>query len=114
MTAVPWTLGGEEIPFPAEFRVDPFDIERKERAASGLMRKDYIATKERFTLFYPSPTLAEFALFSTLRALHEFLDFTFVRNSIQETVSVEMTMTFEGEYQDPESWKNLSVILEEE
>lgn len=110
-----WTLGGVEIPYPRDFNIEPFDIKFADRAASGKLLVDIIATKKRFRLFYPAPTVLELYTLLTLKAADSFVVFTYTYNGAPATCTVWIEqITYEGEIQDPESWQNVRVSLEEQ
>jgi len=110
-----WTLGGTAIPYPTEFPVEIIDIKYADRVASGKMVVDLIAKKRRFTLVYEDPELADLVTFLTLKALDAFLEFVYVENGVEVTKTVWMgDISYEGEYVNPETWKNVEIPLEEQ
>ncbi len=113
MTA--WTLGNVEIPFPTSFHIEPFDIKYADRVASGKLVIDVVASKEKYKLEYEAPDLADISTFLDLKAMDAFLTFTFTREGeiVAKTVWFD-EISYEGEYQDPESWKNVEIVLEEQ
>lgn len=101
--------------YPTEFEVEEFDIDYTDRVASGKMVTDIIATKRKFYLEYADMSIADITALATIRAKRDFVPFTFKYLGKEETVSVWVhPITFSGERQNPESWKDFSIVLEEE
>jgi len=110
-----WTLGGTAIPYPNSFAVEEFDIDLTDRVASGKLVTDIIATKKRFKLQYDYLSLEEIAVFNAVRNTRDFVRFVYKYLGVDQSVTVWMhPMTYKGEFQDPETWSNFSIYLEEQ
>lgn len=108
-------LDNNVIDYPTEFNVEEFDIEYSDRVASGKMVTDIIATKRKFYLDYTYLTVAEIQTLATIRAKRDFVDFTFKYLGETETVSVWVhPITYTGYMQNPETWTDFKIILEEQ
>lgn len=103
------------IDYPADFSVEEFDVEYSDRVASGKLVTDVIATKRKFYLTYNYLTVDEITTLATIRAKRDFVDFKYKYLGVTETVTVWVhPITYVGYMQDPETWTDFKITLEEQ
>ena len=107
-------LGGVIIPYPNEFYIMTFNIERSDRTASGRLVKDIVTVKRQFTLRYRNLSGSEMALFSSLKAKNEFLVLKWYENDEQKSAVVWLN-ELPGSMVTivPEEWEDVTIELEE-
>lgn len=113
---VTWTLGDYEVPVADEMRVVPIDLTRSSRTASGKLVMDVVpGIKRQFELYYRDLTLAEKQVFETLRDNLEFVTFSYIENGeLAEATVFVRPFQYQAEFQDPETWRDFPITLEEQ
>ena len=115
MTTI-WRLNGEVIPEPSTLKVADLKLTRTERTASGRRVTDVIAFKLRVEMSFDTMTAAEMLVFSNAYHAVGSFAFTFPYLGSSKTINVQVADDFQHEmlYASPESWKGITIALEEE
>lgn len=81
--------GSEQaIPTPETFAIEPQQITREGRTASGRLVKDVIAVKQRFVLSYAGLTSEQAEVFRTEFDRNQFLSFKYPDRGETQTATV--------------------------
>lgn len=108
--------GNEQpIPTPESFTIEPQQITREGRTASGRLVKDVIAVKRQFTLSYGGMTPEQAAVFVTEFNRNQFLSFTFPDQGQTQAATVWFgTLPRELRWQLLSHWNGVSITLDEQ
>jgi hypothetical protein len=108
-------IGSEvEIQEPDGFSIDPFEIAREARTASGLLVKDIIAVKNRYTLSYEGFNPEDTIHIKDLLMSGQKLNFIYDDSGVEEQAYVYIK-SFPRELfvHDYNYSKNITITLEE-
>ena len=116
-----WRLGppGSEVDIPPPFRfeIQPVEVVRKTRMASGKLRADVVATKQRFILGYRPISAAAVQILQTEYDRKDFLSFQYEDRGITRTATVWFDRFPRGRLltgPDVEYWAHFEIVLEEQ
>jgi hypothetical protein len=109
-------VGNEQVlPVPKTFRIEPQQITRDGRTASGRLVKDVIAVKNRFVLAYTGLTAAQAEILRTEYARNQFLSFKYPDRGQERTATVWFSeLPRELRYQLLSHWNNVTITLDEQ
>lgn len=105
-----FTINGEPIPSPTQFKIEPLDLTKRARTASGMLLADTKPVKHRFILWYRLLTPEQVAILRQI-PLNKPVAFTYPGGE---------TMVFCSEFPrellsaDPILWQNITLTLEEQ
>ena len=108
-----WAINGQAIPIPDSFSISPFDIERRDRTASGKLVKEIIATKDVYTIIYNSLTGNEVQILKSFRQ-GDFVTLEYFEGGQFNEKLVEYS-SFDRQLviQEPEHYMETTLIFEE-
>lgn len=102
------------IPTPKTLDVEPFEIARTGRTASGKMTKDIIAIKKRFTLSYQGLGSASMKIFSDIYNAGQPVSLIYNDSEGEKTVSVYITsLPWKIPKQRPDLSQDVTITMEE-
>lgn len=108
-------LNGIEIPRPQNFNIEPTEIAKVDRMASGRMVKDVVAIKNKYSLSYDGLLPADAKTFINIYQAGNAVSFEYEDSEGLHTVLVYLTsLPREIFIYKPEYTQNISIVLEEE
>lgn len=107
-------LNGLDIPAPITMQIEPIEIAKINRTASGKYVKDVVAIKHKYTLPYKGLKPASLNVFRSAYESGNAVDFMYSDDTGEHTVSVYVTsLPREVPKHHPELAQNVSITLEE-
>ncbi|WP_089610092.1 hypothetical protein [Dehalobacterium formicoaceticum] len=108
-------LNGYDIPAPITMSIDPFEIAKVNRTASGKYVKDVIAIKNKYSLSYKGLKPESMAVFRSAYEAGEAVDFIYNDDKGEHIVSVYITaLTKDIPKYHSDLAQNVNITLEEE
>lgn len=105
----------QDIPRPTSFSIDPVEVSKSERTASGRLVKDIVAIKNEYNLTYQGLKPNQLKIFTDLYALGDPVSFIYDDASGEQTKSVYITSLPRGVFvRRPSLSENVTITLVEE
>lgn len=107
-------LNGYDIPTSITMQVEPFEIAKINRTASGKYVKDVIAIKNKYSLTYKGLKPTSMAVFRNAHEAGTAVDFIYNDDAGEHTVSVYVTtLTKDVPKYHQDLAQNVSITLEQ-
>lgn len=103
-----------QAPLAENFKIDPVEMCKTARTASGRLVKDIIAVKNKFSLTYRGLRYNDYKVFYDAFVLGNSVEFSYEDNGVEKTATVFIISMPRGIYQDVSTVShNITITMEE-